>query len=78
MLHIDLPARAEILDIAATRSSPAVTIYVSTTPLTEATREDRIELKNLTREAVAQLQAAGTDKASDLADRGCAGRNRER
>lgn len=64
LLYIDLPTRAEILDLSATRSSPAVTIYVSTTPLTEATREDRIELKNLAREAINQLQAAGTDKRS--------------
>ncbi len=64
MLYIDLPTRTEILHLAGARAAPAVTIYVSTTPLTEAAQVDRIELKNLGKEAVAQLQAAGTDKRS--------------
>ena len=64
MLYVDLPTRAEILDIAGTRAAPAVTIYVSTTPLTEAAQIDRIELKNLVKAAVLQLQAAGTGKRS--------------
>jgi hypothetical protein len=64
LLHIDLPTRTEILKLAGTRAAPAVTIYIATTPLTEAAQTDRIELKNLGKEAVAQLQAAGTDKRS--------------
>jgi hypothetical protein len=64
MLHIDLPTRAEILHLSGVRAAPAVTIYVATTPLTEAAQGDRIELKNLAKEAVAQLQAADTDKRS--------------
>jgi hypothetical protein len=43
---------------------PSVTIYLATTPLTEAAQADRTQLKNLGREAVAQLEAAGTDKRS--------------
>lgn len=62
MLHIDLPTRADILKLAEMRHSPCVTIYVSTTPLTESAQIDRIELKNLFREAVHQLEAAGTAK----------------
>jgi hypothetical protein len=64
LLYIDLPTRAEILHLAEARANPAVTIYVSTTPLTEAAQGDRIELKNLGKEAVTQLQAAGTEKRS--------------
>lgn len=62
MLHIDLPTRAETLQLAETRSDPCVTIYVSTKPLTEAVKEDRIELKNLLKEAVRQLEAVNTPK----------------
>lgn len=64
MLHIDLPTRAEILKLSETRASPCVTIYLATTPLTEAAQADRIALKNLGKEAVAQLEAAGTAKRS--------------
>ena len=64
MLHVDLPTRSEILAIASARMQPSVTIYLATTPLTEAAHADRTELKNLGREAVAQLEAAGTDKRS--------------
>jgi hypothetical protein len=64
LLHVDLPTRSEILAIASARSEPSVTIYLATTPLTEAAQADRIALKNLGREAIAQLEAAGTDKRS--------------
>ncbi|MCX7301392.1 MAG: hypothetical protein NTX73_13665 [Rhodobacterales bacterium] len=64
MLYVDLPNRAEILQLAATRAAPAVTIYLATTPLTEAAQADRIALKNLAKEAIAQLKAVDTDKRS--------------
>jgi Bacterial archaeo-eukaryotic release factor family 11 len=64
MLHIDLPTRADILKLAQTRSKPCVTIYLSTTPLTEAAQADRTALKNLAKEATRQLEAADTDKRS--------------
>ena len=62
MLHIDLPTRSDILKLADQRGGPCVSIYVSTTPLTEATKGDRIELKNLLKQAVAQLVAVDTPK----------------
>lgn len=40
----------------------SVTIYVATTPVTQAAQADRIALGNLAKEAVAQLEAAGADK----------------
>ena len=64
MLHVDLPTRPEILALASARAGASVTIYLATTPVTEAAQADRIALKNLGREAIAQLEAAGTDKRS--------------
>lgn len=64
MLHIDLPSRAEIEKLAAHRASPTVSIYLRTTPLTREGHGDRIELKNLLKEAVAQMEAADTPKRS--------------
>ena len=64
MLHVDLPTRSEILTLASARMQPSVTIYLATTPLTAAAQADRIALKNLGREAIAQLEAVGTDKRS--------------
>lgn len=62
MLHIDLPTRAEIEALAAYREMPAVSFYLRTTPVTQETTADRIELKNLLRLAVAELEAADTPK----------------
>jgi len=62
VLHIDLPSRAEIEALAAYRGAPAVSLYLRTTPLTQEAQADRIELKNLLKTALAQLDAAGTDK----------------
>jgi len=62
LLHIDLPSRTEIEKLAAYRGAPAVSLYVHTTPLTQEAKADRIELKNLLKTAVAQLDAAATDK----------------
>jgi hypothetical protein len=62
MLHIDLPSRAEIDAIAAHRATPTVSIYLRTTPVTQDAQAGRIELKNLLREAVAQMEAGGVEK----------------
>ena len=66
MLHIDLPTRAEIEKLANYRSSPAVTFYLGTTPLTQDAQADRIELKNLLKSAVAEMAEAGLDKRAIL------------
>lgn len=62
MLHIDLPARNEIERLAAFRGSPAVSLYLPTTPLTQDAQADRVELKNLLRSAVAEIEATGAPK----------------
>jgi hypothetical protein len=64
MLHIDLPTRSEIEKLAAYRADPTVSIYLPTTPVTREAEGDRIALKNLLKEAVAQLEAADTPKRS--------------
>lgn len=55
MLHVDIPARDEIVSLIEARGSACVSIYLPTTPVTVNAEGDRIALKNLCRDAVAQL-----------------------
>lgn len=74
MLYLDIPADDDLMDLARQRGDMAVSIYLPTSPLSQAAAADRIALKNLAREAVDQLEAAGADKrriavvAEQLAD----------
>ncbi|OLF13936.1 hypothetical protein BLA60_01770 [Actinophytocola xinjiangensis] len=60
-LHTDIPSRAQVTRLLTARSPAAVSLYVPTDPEGNGDAE-RIELKNLTGEAVEQLRAAGVDK----------------
>ena len=60
MLHIDLPSRTELEKLLAHRGGPAVSIYLRTTPVTPDVKASRIELKNLLKRAVGEMEAAGT------------------
>ena len=62
MLHVDIPSLADLKALASHRSDICVSIYLRTSPITQATAGDRIELKNLTTEAARQLVAADADK----------------
>ena len=62
MLTIDLPTQAEIAKLAAFRGSPAVSLYLPTTPVTQDAQADRIALKNLLKTALAQIEAVGAAK----------------
>jgi hypothetical protein len=62
MLYLDLPTTADITDLAAQRNDLSVSIFLPTTPVSLETDADRILLKNLTKEAFDQLQAAGADQ----------------
>lgn len=62
MLHVDIPARDELRALMDHREPGCVAIYLPTTPLTQETDASRIALKNLAREAIQQLEAAGTDR----------------
>jgi hypothetical protein len=62
MLHIDLPTRAEIDQLIAFRGSPAVSIYLPTSPATRSTKAARIEVKNLLKTAVTRMIGADASK----------------
>ena len=59
MLYIDLPTQAEIAKLIAFRGAPAVSLYLRTTPVTQDAQADRIELKNLLKTALTQIEEAG-------------------
>ena len=65
MLHVDIPSQADIKALAAHRGSICVSIYIPTTPLTQETPSDRIELKNLVKTAVAAVARCGRRQARD-------------
>jgi hypothetical protein len=62
MLHIDNLDAARLAGLISRKSDICVSIYIETTPLTQAAANDRIKLKNAAREAVQQLTEAGADK----------------
>jgi hypothetical protein len=64
MLHVDIPTSADIHALALDRAPMAVSIYLPTTPVAGEVSGDRTVLKNLAREAVHQLTAAGHPKAA--------------
>lgn len=62
MLHVDIPTQADLHALAERRAAAAVSIFLPTTPVAGEVSGDRIVLKNLTDEALAQLEAAGHPK----------------
>jgi hypothetical protein len=62
MLYLDLPTADELADLATQRNDIGVSIFLPTTPVSVESDGDRILLKNLAKEAVAQLEAASADK----------------
>jgi hypothetical protein len=62
MLYLDIPTADDYANLAAFRGDLAVSIALPTTPVSAETDADRIQLKNLAKEAVDQLEAAGADK----------------
>ena len=62
MLYVDIPSLADLKSLAAHRDDICVSIYLPTTPVSQETAGDRIELKNLAKEALRQLETANTDK----------------
>jgi hypothetical protein len=62
MLHLDIPTNADLIDLAGARNDISVSIFLPTTPVSIETGADRILLKNLAKEAIDQLEAAGADK----------------
>jgi hypothetical protein len=62
MLYVDIPTRPEFKALNDVWTDACVSIYLKTTPVTQATDASRIELGNLTKQARAQLEAVGFDK----------------
>ncbi len=55
MLHVDIPTLADLEALIHDRGPARVSLYLPTTPLTQQAQADRIVLKNLTGEVLAQL-----------------------
>ncbi|WOH53271.1 hypothetical protein [Bradyrhizobium sp. sBnM-33] len=66
MLYVDIPTAADIAALAFNRGDVCVSIYLPTTPVTQQTRGDRIELKNLTKRAVEQIRSVEGGRAAAL------------
>ncbi len=62
MLHVDVPSTADLVSLAEARAPASVSIYLPTTPVSGEISGDRTVLRNLGREAAAQLEAAGHPK----------------
>lgn len=55
MLHVDIPTAADLMNLASGRADICVSIYLRTTPVTQEAEGERIELKNLAKDAVNRL-----------------------
>lgn len=62
MYYVDMPSQEEIGLLNSTRSKACISIYLPTTPLTQEVEQSRINLGNLLKEAVSQLEEAEFDK----------------
>ncbi len=62
MLYVDIPTQDELLSLALERAPASISIYLPTTPVSGEISGDRTVLKNLAKEAIAQLVAIGHDK----------------
>jgi hypothetical protein len=62
MLHVDIPSVADLTTLASGRADICVSIYLRTTPVTQEAAGDRIELKNLAREAIDRLEESGANR----------------
>ncbi len=62
MLHLDIPTPDQIRRLAETRSDACLSIYLPTTTLSQQSDASRIELGNLLKQGLAQLEQSGFDK----------------
>ncbi|MBL4696241.1 MAG: hypothetical protein JKY77_05750 [Rhizobiaceae bacterium] len=62
MLYVDVPTWPEFKALTETRRDACVSIYVTTTPLSQDTDGCRIELGNMAKQAYDQLESSGFDK----------------
>ncbi|MGY6548029.1 MAG: baeRF11 domain-containing protein [Roseinatronobacter sp.] len=62
MLYVDIPTQSEISQLIAARGEAQISIYLKTTPETQHIDAARTRLKQLTADAVAQLEEVGVPK----------------
>lgn len=62
MLYVDIPHHSELQSLYQEHGGMRVSIYLPTTPLTQDAQADRIALKNLVRDSLAQMRDAETHK----------------
>ena len=62
MLYVDIPTQPEFRSLVSERADACVSIYLETTPLSQDAGAGRIELGNLAKQALAQLEAVPLDK----------------
>lgn len=62
MLYVDTPTLQDLRSLNAVRADACVSIYLPTTPVSSDARAAQIELGNLTRQAVTQLEGSELDK----------------
>lgn len=62
MLYVDIPTHSELDNLIARRSAASVTLVLATSVHTQDTDKARIQLGNLAKTAVEQLEAVGVDK----------------
>jgi Bacterial archaeo-eukaryotic release factor family 11 len=63
-LHTDIPSRSEIERLLAARGPACLSVYLPTSPRKQDIQADHTEFKNLAREGIAQLEAAGVERRS--------------
>lgn len=62
MHYVDMPSAREIGDLNLVRSDGCISIFLPTTPVTLEIEQSRINLGNLVKQAITQLEAIGLDK----------------
>lgn len=62
MLYLDTPTSRDLASLNELRAEVCVSIYLPTTPITQDIQTARITFSNLVKEAIRQLEDAGTDK----------------
>jgi hypothetical protein len=62
MLYVDIPTRSELDELIAARCHASVSMFLATTAQTQGTDKSRIQLGNLLKQAVEQLEKVGTHK----------------
>ncbi|QEA38179.1 hypothetical protein FGL86_03220 [Pistricoccus aurantiacus] len=62
MYYLDMPTAEEIDDLNLVRSDACISVYLPTTPITRDIEQSRINLGNLVKKAIGQLEAEDFDK----------------